>query len=68
MPGTQRQFLRDLSEMFDLTLAGSYSAHAEREVVALDRVPDRPGYLKGSNTKLLSGTVVFQVVGARHSE
>jgi hypothetical protein len=68
IPGTQRQFLRNLSEMFDLTVAGSYSAHAEREVVALERVPDRPGYVRGSNTNLPSGTVMFQVVGSRHSE
>jgi hypothetical protein len=69
MPGTQRQFFRNLSEMFDLTVPGSYSAHAERwEVVALERVPDRPGYLRGFSTNLLSGTVVFQVVGSRRSE
>ena len=67
MPGTQRQFLRNLGEMFDLTAAGSYSAHAEREVVALERVPDRPGYLRGSNTNLVSDTVIFQVVGSGHS-
>jgi hypothetical protein len=68
MPGTQQQFLRNLSEMFDLTVAGSYSAYAEREVVALERVPDRPGYLRGSSTNLMSGIVMFQVVGSSHSE
>jgi hypothetical protein len=67
MPGTQRQFLRNLSEMFDLTVLGSYSAHAEQwEVVALERLPERPGYLKGVSTNLMSGTVVFQVVGSGH--
>ena len=67
MPGTQRQFLRNLSEMFDVTVAGSYSAYAAREVVALEKVPDRPGYLSGSGTNLVSGTVMFQVVPSGHS-
>jgi hypothetical protein len=67
MPGTQRQFLRNLNEMFDLTVAGSYSASAARDVVALEKVPGRPGYLSGSGTRLLSGTVTFQVVPSPHS-
>jgi hypothetical protein len=67
MPGTQRQFLRKLSEMFDLTLPGAYSAYAARDVVALEKVPNRPGYLSGSGTNLVSGTLTFQVVPSGHS-
>ena len=68
MPGTQRQFLRNLSGMFVLAVAGSYSAHAEREVAALETVPDRPGYIRGSGTNLLSGAVMFRVVGSSRSK
>ena len=68
LPGTQRQFFRELSKMFDLTAAGSYSARAERPVVAIDKMPNRPGYIMGRGTNLLSGTVTFRVIdphGAR---
>ena len=68
IPGTQRQFLRSLSDMFELEASGSYSAHAEREVVALKPVAGRPGYLRGSITNLLSGTVTFQVIGSGPSK
>jgi hypothetical protein len=52
-PGTQRQFFRDLSKMFDLSVAESYSAHAERNVG--DRESRRW-------TNLLSGTVTFRIL------
>jgi hypothetical protein len=68
IPGTQRQFLLNLSGMFDLAAAGSYSAHAEREVAVLERVPDLTGHIRGSGTNLLSGAVVFRVVGSSRSE
>ena len=63
MPGTQREFLCKLNDMFEIKAAGSYSARAEREVVALEPVPDRPGYLQGSSTNILSDTATFQVIG-----
>ena len=52
-PGTQRQFFRDLSKMFDLSVVGSYSASAQRGVIPFDR---------GRWTNLLSGTVTFRIL------
>jgi hypothetical protein len=60
-PGTQRQFFRDLSTVFDLSVPGFYSARAERQVHAVDRLPDRPGYLRALTTNVISGTVTFRV-------
>jgi hypothetical protein len=53
-PGTQRQFFRDLSKMFDLSVVGSYSAYAQRGVIPFER---------GRWTNLLSGTVTFRILG-----
>ena len=55
-PGTQRQFFRDLSKMFDLSVAGSYSAYARRSVV---------NYERNGWTNLLSGTATFRMLGSR---
>ncbi len=52
-PGTQRQFFRDLSKVFDLSAAGSYSAYAERSVINFERT---------RWTNLLSGTVTFRIL------
>jgi hypothetical protein len=52
-PGTQRQFFRDLSKLFDLSVGGSYSAHAERSVTSRE---------ERRETNLLSGTVIFRVL------
>ena len=55
-PGTQRQFFRDLSKMFDLSVGGCYSAHAERSVINRDSM---------RWTNLLSGTVTFRILDSQ---
>jgi len=60
-PGTQRQFFRDLSKLFDLSAIGNYTAQAERTVIAADNLPDRPGYIRAVTSNLLSGTVTFRI-------
>ena len=52
-PGTQRQFYRDLSKLFDLNAGGSYSARAERRVSNRDNM---------QWTNLQSGTVSFRIL------
>ena len=63
LPLTQRQFFQDLSKMFDLSVPGTYTAHAERKVITYYEVSDRPGYLRGLHTNLVSGVVTFRVTG-----
>jgi hypothetical protein len=67
-PGTQRQFFRDLSKMFDLSVPGTYMAQAERKVVTYYDIPDRPGYLRGLWTNLVSGVVTFRVTSPQHQK
>jgi hypothetical protein len=55
-PGTQRQFSRDLSKMFDLSVGGCYCAHAERSVINRDSM---------RWTNLLSGTVTFRILDSQ---
>ncbi len=67
-PGTQRQFFRDLSKLFDLNAAGTYTAQAERKVITYYKIPDRPGYLRGLGTNLVSGIVTFRMVDSQHEK
>jgi hypothetical protein len=61
MPGTQCQFNRDLTRMFNLSVAGIYSARAERPAVT---VADGPV----SYTNLLSEAVTFRIGESRSKD
>jgi hypothetical protein len=62
LPGTQRQFFRNLSKVFDLRRAGTYYVQGERLVFAYNSVPSRPGYITASSTNISSGTATFRVL------
>lgn len=62
LPGTQSPFYRDLSKVFNLHVPGTYSVQAMREVSAYNDAPNRPGYVRGFGTNLMSGVATFRIV------